>query len=118
MADENISAAAAESSGEPMQATPPAEPATAPEVPPIGTETAQILASEPLAPEPEPIAPVPEPQSVSAQSASLPIVVPSTNIARDLLVKARAMIQNRKQKKLNKILERITEKGRITSLGS
>ncbi len=81
----------------------PAEP-TAPE-----TQTAQIPASEPLPPEPEPIH-APE----SPQAASAPAPVP-TRASRDLLVKARATIQDRKHKKLEKILELLNTKGKITN---
>ncbi len=95
---------------------------TAPEGP-----TAQIPESEPLPPEPEPISPAPEPpQTASAPVASAPASTPSTSSgqasspqathpARDLLVKARATIQDRKHKKLEKILEALNTKGKITN---
>src|SRR3989338_6016012 len=97
----------------PAEPTAPVEPATAPEpapsepveMPTAETQTAQIPASEPLPPEPEPIAPTPA--STSSPQATHP--------ARDLLVKARATIQDRKHKKLEKILEALTVKGKITN---
>ena len=88
------------------------------------TQTAQIPASEPigleaapvdgpLPPEPEPIAPTPAPEP--PQAASAPVAPAPMHPARDLLVKARATIQDRKHKKLEKILEALTAKGKITN---
>ena len=65
-------------------------------------QTAQVPVNEPLSPEHEPITPAP---------ASAPQAHP----ARDLLVKARATIQDRKHKKLEKILEFLNMKGKITN---
>lgn len=121
MADEN---AAQETT--PVTATPePVQEATKPvETPsPVPTEqpapktpTAQIPASEPLPPEPEPIAPTPTPAPPPPASAPTSTTSPqATHPARDLLVKARATIQDRKRKKLEKILEALTVKGKITN---
>ena len=115
-----------ETSQPPAEPTAPVEPATAPEpapsepveAPPTETQTAQIPASEPLPPEPEPIAPTPAPEPQQAASASAPASTSSpqaTHPARDLLVKARATIQDRKHKKLEKILEALNTKGKITN---
>ena len=85
------------------------------------TQTAQVPVNEPLPPEPEPIAPTPAPQPPQAASASATPAPASTSLpqathpARDLLVKARATIQDRKHKKLEKILEVLTVKGKITN---
>lgn len=77
---------------------------------PPETQTAQIPASEPLPSEPEPIAAqTPMPAPVVAAPTK------STNFARDLLNKARAAIQSRKQKKLEKILEFLNTKGKISN---
>ena len=95
------------------QATPPQEAATAaveteatqsePE-----TQTAQIPSNEPLPLEPEPI-----PATAAAPApASAPV---PAHPARDLLVKARATIQDRKRKKLEKILELLGKKEKITN---
>ena len=84
----------------------PAE-ATAPE-----TQTAQVPVNEPLPPEPEPIAPTPAP-AASASVAAAP-----THPSRDLLVKARATIQDRKRKKLDKILEFLDAKAKNGSTSS
>ena len=85
----------------------PAE-ATAPETP-----TAQVPVNEPLPPEVEPIAPTPAPEP--PQAASAPVAATPTHPARDLLVKARATIQDRKRKKLEKILELLGKKEKITN---
>ena len=119
MADEDTSQASAEP-------TPPVEPATAPEPAPsepveaalAETPTAQIPESEPLPPEPEPIAPAPEPPQAATSAPATPASTSSpqaTHSARNLLVKARATIQDRKHKKLEKILEALTVKGKITN---
>lgn len=119
MADENGAqeATPAPATPEPVQeATVPVEtpsPApteqAAPEIP-----TAQIPADEPLPPESEPIVPttVPEPPPVAA---SAPVVPAPTRASRNLLVKARTTIQDRKRKKLEKIMEVLTAKGKITN---
>ena len=89
----------------------PAE-ATAPETP-----TAQVPVNEPLPPEVEPFdsaqdKPTPTPAPEPPQAASAPV---PTHPARDLLVKARATIQDRKRKKLEKIMEALNAKGKITN---
>ena len=66
--------------------------------------TAQIRGDEPLAPEPEPITP-----QTPTLSASV------THNKQELLSKARISIQNRKRKKLDKILEALNIKGKITN---
>src|SRR3989338_1503221 len=115
---------------EPTQLEPAQEPATLVETPtPAPTEqtspetpTAQLPASEPLPPEPEPIAPTPASQPPQAATSASATPVPAstsslqaTHPARDLLVKARATIQDRKHKKLEKILEALNTKGQITN---
>lgn len=81
------------------------EPTPAPIPEPAPAEqTAQIPANEPIAPVPEPL-----PQATTS------VVAPILNYARDLAVKARAVIQGRKRKKLDKILEAVTKHGSITN---
>ena len=124
-------ASAAEAVAAPTEPeTPQSKPTS--EAPQPETQTAQIPASEPLPPEPppsheategqsEPIAPTPAPEP--PQAASTPVTPAPASInapqathpARDLLVKARATIQDRKHKKLEKILEALTAKGKITN---
>ncbi len=84
---------------------------TAPETP-----TAHIPANEPLPPDSEPIvippfdnSPTPTPQAPAPSPAS------AGRSGRDLLVKARQTIQERKQKKLQKILELLDVKKKITN---
>lgn len=89
-------------------ATPePATEAIQPEVvlpTPPEPPTAQIPANEPIAPVPEPL-----PQATTS------VVAPILNYARDLAIKARAVIQGLKRKKLDKILEFVTAKGSVTN---
>jgi ribosomal protein S25 len=93
----------------PEAATAPVEPEAIPSEPqPAETQTAQIPASEPLPPEPEPI-----PAATAAPAPASAPVPP--HASRDLLVKARATIQDRKHKKLEKILEFLNTKGKITN---
>ena len=81
----------------------PIPPQVEPPVPPE-PPTAQIPANEPIAPVSEPL-----PQETTS------VVAPVLNFARDLTVKARAVIQGRKRKKLDKILEFVTTKGSVTN---
>lgn len=75
------------------------------EVPaPVEPPTAHIPANEPITPTPPPL-----PQATTS------VVAPILNYARDLAVKARAVIQGRKRKKLDKILEAVTKHGSITN---
>ncbi len=99
------------------QASPTPEPVQATE-----PQTAQIPVNEPFTPEPEvksePLehAPVsaPQPQPVSA-----PVFVEpqqnKTSLARELLVKARNMIQFRKRKKLDRVMTLFLKKSKITN---
>lgn len=72
--------------------------------------TAHIPVSEPIAPKPEPLQP-PVPQA----QAPVPVFAPVLNLARELAIKARAVIQSRKRKKLEKIMEVVNAKGKITN---
>ena len=63
-------------------------------------QTAQIPANEPIVTSPQP---------------SPSVVTPVINFARDLAAKARTVIQGRKRKKLDKILEAVTKHGSITN---
>jgi ribosomal protein S25 len=79
-------------------------------------QTAQIPVNEPFdSAHDKPLPSELEP-SAPAQSAATPQTVPPpTNFARNLLTKARAAIQSRKQKKLAKILELLDAKRKITN---
>ena len=96
--------------------TPPApeEVAPEPETAQSPTQMAQMGRSEPLPPEPEPTDP--EPPSAAA-SVPAP-VIPQTGIlhaTREILVKARVAIQDRKRKKRDKITQALTTKSKITN---
>lgn len=88
------------------------------------TLTAQIPVNEPLVfnsepkdeevkPEikPEPTEPKPTPEVIPA----IAVIPKSKSLARELLVKARNMIQFRKRKKLNKIMNMFEKKQKITN---
>ena len=120
MADQDTTQAPVEPTPSAEPTTPPPEAAMAPTEPEVvqsepEIQTAQIPASEPLPPEPEPIAPTPAPEPPQATSASATPTSTSspqaTHPSRDLLVKARATIQDRKRKKLEKIMEALDGKG-------
>jgi len=107
---------------EPVEATIPPEPETAqipvyePLTEPANTEIKPE--EKPLAPsEHEPVETKPEPEQPSAKSENIqpnkeviPVTVPTKNLARELLAKARNMIQFRKRKKLDKIMTLFTKK--------
>ena len=87
--------------------TPPEAPVEVQTAPPE-QPTAQIPANEPIAPAPEPIQQIPP-------NAPVSVIAPVLNLARDLAAKARAVIQNRKRVKLDKILAELTKKGSVTN---
>ncbi|MDO8624203.1 MAG: hypothetical protein Q7R54_02500 [bacterium] len=95
---------APETSPAPAEATP--APATAQPSP----HTAQIPPSEPIAPESEPI----EPDPIQPPSAAAPAQTGILHTARDLLMKARVSIQDRKRKKRDKIMLALNAKNKLT----
>ena len=92
-------APSAQSSGEPTQTAQPETP------------TAQMGRSEPL---PAPSEPLPNQQPASQPSVPAQVAAPIVHLGRDVLTKARATIQDRKHKKLEKILEALDGKGPTT----
>ena len=92
-------AASAQNSVEPTQTAQPE------------TQTAQMGRSEPL---PTPSEPLPDQQPASQPSAPTQVTAPIAHRGRDVLTKARATIQDRKRKKLEKILEALDGKGPTT----
>lgn len=104
---------ASEPNSAPIEAIP-----TPPEIPAEvqraqeSASTAQTPPNEPIAPKPEPI---PEPVQQPQPSAPTSVIAPALNLLRDLAVKARAVIQSRKRKKLEKIIEVVNAKGKITN---
>ena len=93
----------AQSSGEPTQTAQPE------------TQTAQMGRSEPL---PAPSEPLPNQQPASQPSVPAQVAAPIVHLGRDVLTKARATIQDRKHKKLDKILEFLDAKAKNGSTGS
>ncbi len=90
-------------------------------------QTAQVPPSEPLPSEPVSI-PTTEPELISepepvetdsapapSQSQAEPVSVPKTNLARDLLNKARFAIQTRKKVKLDRIMTLFAKRTNITN---
>ncbi len=84
--------------------------------------------SAPVAPEAPPDAPTPLPvkddnsvpetpasQSENTSNSVASATVPATSFLHDLLTRARAKIQWRKQRKLDKILEKLTIKNKISN---
>jgi len=94
----------------PESAPAPAEAVQAPETAQSPTPTAQIPPNEPLPPEPEPIKHASEPPSAAA-----PVQTGILHVAREILVKARVAIQDRKRKKRDKIMLALTTKSKITN---
>ena len=74
--------------------------------------TAQMGRNEPLPPEPEPITPVAT-QAVS--SPSVQTAAPATYSIREILAKANAKIQAKKQKKLEKIMVELNKRENISN---
>ncbi len=70
------------------------------------TPTTQIPVNEPKAQ---------EVKSEPIELRSVPVIIPSKSIARELLVKARNMIQFRKRKKLDKIMTLFAKQTKITN---
>jgi len=87
----------------------PAEAAPAPETAQSSTLTAQIPPNESIAPESDPIE-TPEPPSAAA-----PVQTGILHAAREILVKARVAIQDRKRKKRDKIMLALNTKNKITN---
>ena len=96
---------------EPVTSTPepapaPVEAVQTPETAQPQTQTAQIPPDEPIAPEPEPI---------QLPSAAAPVQTGILHAAREILVRARVAIQDRKRKKRDKIMLALTTKSKITN---
>ena len=94
----------------PPEARPSVEAAPA-EAPPAEPQTAQIPVSEPLPSEPAPALT----QVAPAQATSTTARPDSRQYASDRLVMARASIQDRKRNKIDKIMEVLTTKDKVTN---
>lgn len=110
---EPTAAPAVEPTSEPTpEAVAPSEPAE-----PVSETVPEAVAAEPLS-EPEIPEPEPVPRRQEAASAAQPASAPlntSPQAARELLVKARAKIQTKKQQKLEKIMTLFDTKEKITN---
>ena len=100
-----------------IEPTPPPEaaPAPEPEQTPTPSETpapAEVSAS---VPEPQEPTTQPEPPQSTPPAPQATQSVAPTSLIAELLVKARAKIQARRRKKLDRILDKLTEKGKITN---
>lgn len=102
---------AVESEAAPETSPAPVEEAPTPETAQSITQTAQMAGNEPIAVKPDPI---PPPSAVAPQAQ--PVIVPPTgNFIRNLLAKASAKIQSKKKAKLEKILQALNTKNKITN---
>ena len=79
-------------------------------VPELVKEEVKPEISEPVNPE-QKQGPITE----SEQPKIIPVIIPSKNLARELLVKARSAIQSRKRKKLDKIMTLFAKQTKITN---
>ena len=94
------------------------EPNPTPETPttPPETGTAQIPPTEPLGSVNEPKVSEPEPAPIfSPTPTQAEPVSPKPNLARQLIAKAREAIQNRKRKKIDRILDLFAKRTNITN---
>ena len=104
-----------------MEIKPELKPEPIPE--PVKKEIKSESVSEPVKTESKPVEQIPETKSESKQETKsepeqpkiIPVIIPSKNLARELLVKARNMIQFRKRKKLDKVMTLFLKKQKITN---
>jgi len=99
-------AAPSQETSSPEAPSAPAEEAPAPETDHPSSPTGQLGGNDPLPPEPDPIQP---------PSAAAPVPTGILHAARDLLLKARVTMQDRKRKKRDKILQALKTKNKITN---
>ncbi len=98
-----------QSAPEPIPA--PAEDVQAPETAQSAPQTGQTEGNEPIEPKPDPI----PPPSAAAPQAQPLIIPPTGNFIRNLLAKASAKIQSKKKAKLDKIMQLLNTKNKITN---
>src|SRR3989338_5808489 len=89
------------------ESTPPETPAQAEVSEPVPEPTPEPQTLEVHTEPPQSTSPTPHPATASA--------VAPTSIIGELLMKARAKIQARRRKKLDRIMDKLTEKGKITN---
>ncbi len=82
-------------------------------------EEVKIEIPEPIQTESKPVEQIVEPKqetkSEPEQQKVIPVIIPTKNLARELLIKARNVIQSRKRKKLDKIMTLFLKKQKITN---
>src|SRR3989338_1927614 len=118
---EPLPPAEAQAPSEPAQpvseATPeptPNEPLQTAQINPAEVEKAAQAASEP-APTPQPQAPAPPAPTTPSNKPNSPSSAEATKGRRELLAKGRAKVQEKKQKKLDKIMELLNTKDKMNN---
>ncbi len=107
---------------------PVSEPLASPEIPNeptteqvdeiIPTETKSVESeteSEPVKIESNPVEQNPEIKTEPVETKSIPVIISTKKLARELLIKARNMIQFRKKKKLDKVMTLFLKQSKITN---
>ena len=85
------------------------------ETKPVESEIQSETISEPVKTESNRVEQVPETKSEPIESKSIPVIISKKNLARELLIKARNMIQFRKRKKLDKVMSLFLKQSKITN---
>ena len=88
----------------PAEAQAPSEPLQTAQINPAEVEKAAQAASEPV--------PTPQPQAPAPPAPTTP---PNQSHSRELLAKGRAKVQEKKQKKLDKIMELLNTKDKVSN---
>jgi len=99
------------------EATPeptPSEPLQTAQINPVEVEKAAQAASEPV-PTPQPQAPAPPAPTTPSNRPNSPSSAEATEGRRELLAKGRAKVQEKKQKKLDKIMELLNTKDKVSN---
>ncbi|MDO8590929.1 MAG: DeoR family transcriptional regulator [bacterium] len=101
----------------PSEATPeptPSEPLQTAQINPAEVEKAAQAASEPV-PTPQPQASTPPAPTTPSTKPNSPSSAEATEGRRELLAKGRAKVQEKKQKKLDKIMELLNTKDKVSN---
>src|SRR3989338_6425238 len=92
----------------------PSEPLQTAQINPVEVEKAAQAASEPV-PTPQPQAPAPPAPTTPSNRPNSPSSAEATEGRRELLAKGRAKVQEKKQKKLDKIMELLNTKDKVSN---
>ena len=92
----------------------PNEPPQTAQINPAEVEKAAQAASEPV-PTPQPQAPAPPAPTTPSDKPNSPSSAEATEGRRELLAKGRAKVQEKKQKKLDKIMELLNTKDKVSN---